>query len=193
MINFDSSWYTTSLESGKFQSYSTRSHQHTPNTAMHDGKSIVSPNILNRWTSSYTSLRARRRRSSRKFIHSPWLVPEYVWISHKSRSRLLHKSDVTSVVIPVGGGYCSNIGVDLFFVFLFVFRRGRDRHGKVQRRFDGGACFGSFIPGVWFGVGIFCDACVGLLRIPCIRLDEMWRSSTDETTLTIIAAILYDR
>ena len=81
-------------------------------------------------------------------MRPPWLIPEYVWISHESRSRLLHESEVSAIFIPVRGGYCSDIGVDLLFVFLFVFRRGRDAHGKVQRRFDGGTRVCSFVPGV---------------------------------------------
>ena len=160
-------------QSGIFQSYSTRNgHQRVPNTVPHDGKGIASLSILNRQTSSHSIPRDRGGWFSRKLIHPPWLVPEYVWISHESRSMFLNETEVSSVLIPVGGGYCSDIGVDFLFIFLFVVRRGRNGYGKVQCSFDGGACVCSFIPGVWCWVGIFCNACVGLLRIPCISFER---------------------
>ena len=135
-------------QSGNFQNHTTRNHQCLPNPVAHDGKGIASPSILNRQTSSHTIPRYRRGQFSRKLIHPPWLVPEYVWISHESRSVFLDEIEVSSVLIPVGSGYCSDIGVDFLFIFLFVIRRGRDAHGEVQRSFDSGACVCSFIPWV---------------------------------------------
>ena len=96
----------------------------------------------------FVTPRDRCGRLSRKLIHPPWLVPEYVWIAHKFRSRFLNEIEVGSVLIPVDGGYCSDIGVDFVFVILFVVRRSRNGHGKIQRGFDGGAFVCSFFPGV---------------------------------------------
>ena len=138
-------------QSTNFQSYnSTHNHQRSvPNTMSQDGKSIASLSILNRQTSTNRSiLRYRRRQFPRKLIHPPWLIPEHVRISHESRSMFLNITEVGSVLISVDGGYCSDVGVDFFFIFLFVIRRGRDGHGKIQRSFDGGACVCGFIPGV---------------------------------------------